>query len=61
MSGSCEFSYVLEAVSTPLFLCSELLPRALLRSISASTLRGGICNISASSEFFEDISKVMVA
>lgn len=52
---------MLEAVSTPLFLCSELLPRALLRSISASTLRGGICNISASSEFFEDISKVMVA
>ena len=45
----------------PLLLCSEPLPRALLRSISASTLRGGACNISASSEFFEDISKVMVA
>ena len=45
---------------TPL-LCSGLLPRALLRSISASTLCGGACNISASSEFFEDISKVTVA
>ena len=43
------------------FLCSEPLSRALLRSISASTLRGGACNISASSEFFEDISKVTVA
>lgn len=61
MSGSCEFSCVLEAVSTPPFLCSEPLSRALLRSISASTLCGGACNISASSEFFEDISKVTVA
>lgn len=43
------------------FLCSEPLSRALLRSISTSTLRGGACNISASSEFFEDISKVTVA
>ena len=40
------------------FLCSELLSRALLRGISASTLHSGVCNISASSEFFEDISKV---
>jgi hypothetical protein len=44
----------------PFLLCSELLSRALLRGISTSTLHGGVCNISASSEFFEDISKVML-
>lgn len=44
----------------PFLLCSELLPRALLRSISASNLRRGICNISASSEFFEDISEFIL-
>ena len=33
------------------FLCSELLSRALLRGISTSTLHGGVCNISESSDF----------
>lgn len=61
VSGSCDFSCVLEAVGTPPFVVLGVVAQGLLRGISASTLCGGACNISASSEFFEDISKVTVA
>ena len=61
MSGSCEFSCVLEAAGTPPFVVLGVVARGFVEvDFSKYFVRWGF-NISESSEFFEDISKVLVA